>query len=69
MGNEFKLIEYVRNNVELISSLQNEIEEGNIYYRDIIRFYINNKNDELKKKLLLISLNDEELASKLEKNR
>jgi len=64
---EFKLIEYVNNNLEMISSLQNEIEEGNIYYRDINRFYLNNKNDELKNKLLIISLNDEVLASKLEK--
>ena len=67
LGNEFKLIEYVSNNIELISNLQNEIEEGNIDYRYILPFYLNNKNDELKKKLLLISLNDEVLASKLEK--
>ena len=67
LENEFGLTEYVRNNVELISSLQQEIEEGNIYYSDILPFYVNNKNDELKKKLLLISLNDEESASKLEK--
>ena len=67
LGNEFKLIEYVSNNIEMISNLQNKIEEGNIYYRYILPFYLNNKNDELKKKLLLISLNDEVLASKLEK--
>ena len=67
LGNEFKLTEYIKNNFDLISSLQNDIEEGNIYYSDIFPFYLNNKNDELKKKLLIISLNDEELSSKLEK--
>ena len=66
LGSEFEIIEYVKSNIELISSLQKEIEEGNIYYSNIIPFYSNNKNDELKKKLLLISLNDEVLASKLE---
>jgi len=67
LGNEFKLIEYVNNNLEMISSLQHEIEEGNIYYKDINLFYLNNKKDELKKKLLIISLNNNESASKLEK--
>ena len=67
LGNEFKFIEYVNNNLELISSLQHEIEEGSIYYRYINPFYLNNKKNELKKKLLIISLNDKESASKFEK--
>ena len=67
LGNEFKFIEYVNNNLELISSLQHEIEEGSIYYRDINPFYLYNKKNELKKKLLIISLNDKESASKFEK--
>ena len=65
LGNEFQNTEYMKNNEELILSLQNEIEEGNIYYSKIKPFYPDHKN-ELKIKLLLISLNNEELESKLE---
>jgi len=66
LENEFRPTEYIKNSIQLISSLQNEIEEGNIYYSEINLFYSNNKKDELKKKLLIISLDDDILASKLE---
>ena len=65
LESEFEGTDYVKNNIELISSIQNDIEKGNINYIEINPFYSNNKQEELKKKLLLISLNNEETALKL----
>jgi len=67
LGNEFSSTAYVKNNIVLLSSLQKDIEEGNIYYKEIIHFYSKNKQEELNKKLLLISSNNKELALKLQK--
>ena len=67
LRNEFSCTDYIKNNIVLLSSLQNDIEEGNIYYKEIILFYSDNKQEELNKKLLLISLNNKELALKLQK--
>jgi len=67
LRNEFSCTDYIKNNIVLLSSLQKDIEEGNIYYKEIIVFYSDNKQEELNKKLLLISLNNKELALQLQK--
>ena len=58
--------DYVDSSIKLMNELNNNILNGDVLYKDINFFYINNKQNELYQGLLLITLNDKEKAENLQ---
>ena len=65
-GNEYMDSDYVDSSIKLMNELNNNILNGDVLYKDINFFYINNKQNELYQGLLLITLNDKEKAENLQ---
>ena len=64
---DYEKTEYARETKDVIEVVNNEIISGEISYRDINYFYDNKKKHILYERLKLISLNDTDIANKLQK--
>ena len=62
---KYKNISYIESSNQLMIELYDNISNGDVLYKDINSFYVNNNEDDLNNKLNLVCLNDKEKAKNL----